>query len=320
MLYGELWEWSGSNVDGFLVNLAVENKNIEVGEEIVLTLEVEAPNGWEFDQETFERGILTTTNRWFEVMSGSSSVQGNRIVWKFIPKNFGEYFLNASIFSFLSESGEKIVLPGVMIPLSIKADEVALTDLQELTEDVLSLQLIPPMHVDKDIRMKWMSRDERVRNAKIIGERTFPFGLALFLLIFGSILAAIWWWYEELSYAVKMRLYPPLTAKEEAIFALKKIAKADGQKLHRKVSKIMRRYLEAKYKLPFTKLTTKECLIALKKEKEVQDLFQSLELVKFANVKPSRQECQGVLSKAYALIQSPSPETSGESFSLAERG
>ena len=320
-LFGDPWKWSGSNADGFSVRITVEDNSVEVGNDVIFNLVTETPSGWEFDRESFERSLLTTTNRWFEVMSGSSSVQGNKIVWKLTPENDGEFYLNASIFQFLSNSGEKATLSGVMIPLTINADEVEVVDLEALTEDVLPLQLNPPMKVDKDIQIRWMGANQSERNAKIIAERTLPLGLFLFLLCCASALTAIWWWFDELSYAVKMHFYPPRTPKEEALFALKKMGKVDGEELHSGVSKIMRRYLEETYKLPFTRFTTRECLIALKKEEGVKGFFQSIELVKFANIKPTKEECQGVLLKAHALIQSSSsPEIVGESLPAAERG
>jgi hypothetical protein len=92
---------------------------------------------------------------------------------------------------------------------------------------------------------------------------------------------------------------------------------ADVQRLHTRLSDVLRRYLEKRFELPATRRTTPEFFAALTEENPLaaeqqallSDLLGRCDLAKFAGVTPTAEACQRVVNLARDFVRScPSPQ------------
>jgi hypothetical protein len=96
--------------------------------------------------------------------------------------------------------------------------------------------------------------------------------------------------------------------------ALAMATPADVERLHTRLSQLLRRYQEKRFDLPALRQTTPEFFAALSKENplaqphrvSLSDLLERCDLAKFAGVTPPTSECQRVLTLARDFVEQTS--------------
>lgn len=158
-------------------------------------------------------------------------------------------------------------------------------------------------------------------------------GASLALLLLGFFL---WLWHRDRSASEA----PPRAAHEVALERLAALAQADRSdpetvhRLYFELSEVVRVYVEARFGLNATDLTTEEIVVALPAVRgldtepalALRRFLIATDRVKFADHQPSEEEVLTELDRARDFVESTRPrpeisdETSGESENKSERG
>jgi hypothetical protein len=256
---------------------------------IVMRVEGAAPLNVEFSEK------LRSSEGWHLERAGPATTaalaQGTRARWeqvfKATPLQPGAQALALPALQFTEKEETPQVVTWTPLPLTIKT-RVAKVDISE-ARDLAPIEELPPPLAAPRLWWPWLFA-------------------AVPVLALGA-------------WLLRGRRPRPLaesTPREVALRQLDELAGLpvatpdDVERLHTRLSDVLRRYLEKRFELPATRRTTPEFFAALTEENPLaaepqavlSDILGRCDLAKFAGVTPTAQECQGVVSLARDFVRS----------------
>jgi hypothetical protein len=317
-------EWQDSRPGGFSAKAVLSSSDLRVSDSLEMTLNLSCPEGFHLDIHSVREALAAAheglTVECEEIGCEVYDTQGHMVQevrYRLEPWAEGEWMIAFLPLRWVSEWGEAVELHSAPLSVHVSVNECSIRP-DDLVSGLLPLEIKPQIQLSRENRQQLAAGAalEKQRREQLRRKREIPwYGLAALLLI-----AALVWSGSRLK---------PLFNRKDRIrngwtdprrYALGLLRQLEEERLpdqglfdpfYVQLTRIVRQYIEQRFELKAPEQTTQEFLSELVHQSHFDSSMQQLlshflmeaDLVKFAKVEPSFDECRGAIDAARKVIE-----------------
>lgn len=303
-----------SAISAHAVMPSVSSSEIDLTDQVTLTLPIDIPPDYRFDEEALAKRLVDYGEvplETFKIVSREMHKANGKIILSYIlePTQPGEHYLTFRYITLTGQDKPDITLLSEPVKIVVKAPESAIP-LQ--AAGVLPLTHKPILeidHINQQVMARQQSKQPDLNRRRFI-DRNFPWHyLILYPLGITLILVSAWGFHF-----IRKRWKKPLptpTPSEEASRELEALPISnDFNSYYVSLINTLRKYIEKEYQLPLTEMTTEEFMAHIAKEapfdtetrQALINLLSQADKIKFAKEPATEESSQQALRYAQQFI------------------
>lgn len=317
-------EWRGALPRGFSAEVVLSKGELQVTDSLEMVLRLSCPEGYHLDIDSVRGGLLGVQ----EGLSIESEEIGREVYsqagqmdqevrYRLEPWAEGEWMIAFLPLRWVSERGESVELFSAPLTFSVSVEDHSINP-DELVSGLLPLEIKPQIELSRENRQQLAAgvEIEKQRREQMKRKRELPwYGLAVLLVV-----ALLTWLIMRLrSLFSRQRGRRPgwIDPRRHALDLLRELEeeRLPDRRLfdpfYVRLTRIVRQYIEQRFELRAPERTTQEFLSELVHQSHFDSSMQQLlshflmeaDLVKFAKVEPTCDECRGAIEAARKVIE-----------------
>jgi hypothetical protein len=318
MLYGTIFE---SQVDGdFSASVVISADEIPITEIFSVQITSRAPATYRLDSKKIRKQILEGMNTVIPIVTLiDESVAPQKIVYKFVTKIPGNYYINFLKIPFVSDTAPEKELLGKVFPIHATAPENISWKISNEVQGIETLRTQSQVDISTENRVRFQEGDEVLSRAALSNAALFapkPFPYLQIVLACGVIIGVVALFFAS-RYVMNVVQNYYNDPRRIALRELKQVHTASDE-CYEHLTKILRGYIEDKYNVPARHLTSEEIESKFNRDTggtvkrysylsqtmlaELKELLEGADAIKFSELSTSEEERRETLRRVSEFI------------------